>query len=393
MSLIDGLRKIIPIHSLIKTNYEHLFSIDSLDCFYAYIACLQDSFGFQNNRNMSPITASFVIVSFPLMYFVFSTNFVKEQSSRGKSVCLPLFIWALLDKYFIRVNRQNVGNSPGLIGEIHCTMSDSICFHGFCQHLFTDEFLCKLLFGTPFQSLVKTRVDKDGNKVYHVDSSLKDAINARLLSFKGIPFYSLEFLEAVDSFFSAINGCFYRSIPMVTRMPRRSDTDEAGMHCFRNAGMAGCFIFHKSLEQMFRNQIFENSFIILAKLFNFTYFISLKGNFSEISPCTEGLEKNELIIDLDIITYNDIFRTLFSVSLKIIEAERAQGNEKVGLSKVLDISFGGVRHYTTVSSASIRKWRANATGESVYFARPIPCRLIRIYDFGGGNVVVTENPS
>lgn len=386
----SSLRRVIPFYSLIKLRFDHIVGKIGASIFNIYVKVCSSIFSPFTTKNDKPINAAKILVSFPLFWFSLSTNMVNKMFSYNVDVTMPVYIWALLDKYFIRVERENFGNGPGLYGSI-ISYDGTDTFYSFVKQLFTDEFLYLSLTGTDFEDLVTMRIDEYGNKIYYVNKPFRNALDSRLQPFNCEP-YSEQFLVAVSSFYSDFSSKFYNKVVVVTRQPSRRINIEAGLHCFKNHNDEHCYVFHKSVDPKFDNSFFFNSFVILCILFRCEYFTASDSYMSDARKYGDGIPgNNEMYIDLTSIKFEDVFKTLLSMSI-LTHIGQGENRRPVNTSNALEVPFGGQRQFSTIANPMLRNSDVNrrVSVGTVYYSVDVYSFGYSRVDFGNGRVVIVN---
>lgn len=382
----SNLRRVTPFYSLIRLSFSHIVGTLGKKMFNIYTLVFTSVHQPSTNRNDLPINAAKILISFPLFWFTLSTNMVNKINSFNMDVSLPIYTWGLLDKFFVRVERENFGNEPGLHGSI-ISYEGIESFYEYINKLFTDEFLFECLTGTEFERLVTRHVDEQTNEYrYSVNIDFRNALSSRLRRFD-CPVYSEQFLLEVSSFYSNFSSKFYNKMIIITKQPRDRTAFEAGLHVVRNHKFDDCFVYHKSVDGKFDNQFFFNSFVILSKLFNMTYFYLIENSDGSTSVSFYGngeTGNNEMYIDLSTIKLEDCLRTLFSAGIRT-QQRNEDKRTSVAPQNSLALPFGGVRQYSTIAKSNVRSLTAAEVvpDGSIFYKIPI-------HSFGYSRVLMPD---
>jgi hypothetical protein len=178
----SNLRRVTPFYSLIELCFDHIDGKVKSTIFNIYIKVCSSVHGPMTNRNDLPNNAAKLLISLPLLWCTLSTQMVNAMFSHCVEVTLPVYTWGLLDRYFIRVERENFGNGPGLYGNI-ISYNKDITFCSYAKQLFTDEFLYNCLVGTDFNRLVTMNTDESGVVSYTVDTDFRNSLDSMLKAF------------------------------------------------------------------------------------------------------------------------------------------------------------------------------------------------------------------
>jgi hypothetical protein len=385
---ISNLRRVTPFYSLVELCFDRIadnIKCNILNSYIKVICSINNPF---TTANDLPLNAAKILISFPLFWFTLSTQMVNAMFSHSVEVCLPVCSWGLIDRYFIRVERENFGNGPGLYGNL-ISYNGTSTFEGYVKQLFTKEFLYNSLAGTDFERLVAKHVSESGSVSYHVDPNLTKALDSRLLTFDN-KVYSLEFLLAVSSFYGDFSSKFKVKVVTATKLPDRRINIEAGLHCIRNHDIEDCYIYHKSVDPKFHNQFFFNSFVILAKIFKMTYYAADNSSLNNIRPYGDGIPgNNELFIDLSSVRIEDVFKTLLSASVRTV-AQNDGKHQSITPLKSLEVPFGGIRQFSSFANPSLRNLDGNrhVPVGSIYYTNPVISFGYSKVDFGDGRVLM-----
>jgi hypothetical protein len=315
----DTYKRVNAFYSQIKLRFDHIVGDFGATIFNYYIIAYENTFNPSNNRNDSPINAAKILISFPLFYATLSSYFVRAVFKQNLEITLPAFTWGLLDKYFIKVKRENFGNKPGLEGEI-ISLNNKTTFKAFVDGIFSDEFLLKALEGTNFSHLVHRRekYNENGNISSYeiiVSQELRHNLNTRLRPFD-CPLYSYDFMVAVSTFYSDVNSRFTTKCSMVTKQPDRRVNSEVGLHYFRNHSDNKQFIYHQSNDPKLDNEFHFNTICIIFYVFS-PIFGSASSDFKHVTKYGDLLAgNNEITIDLTSLKFVDVFTTLLSMGVR-----------------------------------------------------------------------------
>jgi hypothetical protein len=390
---ISGLRRVTPFTSLIKLKFDHIVGKVGQKVINTYILANSSIYGPSTNKNDLPINAARLLISYPLLWVILSTDMVHKLNSYNIDVCLPIYTWGLLDKYFIRVERENFDKEPGLHGSINSYINEC-SFKEFCESLFTDEFIFGCLTGTEFERLVTAHVDSNSRKyIYSVDNDFRAALASRLKRFDS-SVYSEDFMLEVSAFYSSFSSKFRHKVLTVTKSPARRFNYEAGLHVVRNHKLDDCYIYHRSVDGKFDNMFFFNSFVVLSKLFRMEYH-SVKyddNNMPIITPYGNFEPgNNEIYIDLSSIQDFDVFVTLLSAGIRT-NRDNAGNSEPTTPQNSLALNFTGLRQFSSVANPSDRSLDVRRTVPigSIYYRSPVISYGYSRVTLPDGNVILVN---
>jgi hypothetical protein len=384
----SNLRRVTPFYSLIELCFDYIDSKVKHTIFNIYIKVCSSVHGPMTNRNDLPNNAAKLLISLPLLWCTLSTQMVNAMFSHCVEVTLPVYTWGLLDRYFIRVERENFGSGPGLYGNI-ISYNKDITFCSYANQLFTEEFLYNCLVGTDFNRLVTMSTSENGEISYTVDTDFRNSLDSMLKAFTH-KVYSYEFLLAVSSFYSNYSSKFYTKLVTISKLPDRRINIEAGIHCLRNHETPECYIFHKSVDPKFDNQFFFNSFVILAKAFGLQYYAATNVLLNDIRQYGDGVPgNNELHIDITSVKLEDVFKTLLSAGVRTT-VEFDGKREPITPLRSLEVPFGGIRQFSSVANSRMRNLGSNShvpVGSIYYYSPVISLGYSRV-DFGDGRIIL-----
>lgn len=378
-------KRVSPFISLIQLSDSHFFGDSGSKTLNTYVRTFSSFLSPFTTRNDLPSNAAKILLSYPLLWVVLSTNMVQAIFAFGIEVTLPIFVWGLLDKFFIVVKRENFGNGPGLFGSID-SAPKSLNFKEYISGLFTPEYIYNSLKGTDFERLVR-KEGAGSSSNFIIDDDLITAVHSRLEPFN-CPVYSFEFLSAVSKFYLDLSSKCKIKIINVTKAPRLRESYEAGLHIMRNHSFDKCFIYHSSIDSRFDNDFFFNSFAILASVFEMRYkVVKVNNDGTEfITDYGDGFPgNNDLYIDLTSLQIDDVFKTIFSCS---INSKVKFGNElkTVDTSNVLATNFGGQRHYSSHANLSNKKDVDSDVLQGKYYYQYSLLAPYAKVVFGSGNI-------
>lgn len=310
--------------STVSIDYWNL--IGNQFIFKAYLHAIFTIYRPITTKSMLNPCAASIILMFPLCFIVISTEFVERVRILSKGITLPIYIWRLVDKFCIRVVRPISGSKPGLDGVIYLANVDRHNFVGKLKEILSPEFIYVITRGTIFQDVAyifnhKARIDPHSGLVireayteYRFTIGFQEALNSMLTDFNH-SLYSREFIDSLDLFFTRINAIFYSGygITLVTKDIAYLETPYFGVHKLRNSVSEFCFVMSSSAKDSFVSNESQNLLLCFLYLFNPKFILSSKSNMPfSASTCTV---LGDIILDLDTLNYQQMFTSLFSLSV------------------------------------------------------------------------------
>lgn len=272
-------------------------------------------------------TAVKIIIMLPLLLVTFSTQFLESLRSHSKSITLPAYNWRLIERHCRRVVRPVSGTSPGLDGSVVIT---DLVENGFGERLlalYDPEFLYKITLGTPLNNIVIHKVllsdDSSDDESFEeqkfiVSKSFEDTLTYEL-SFFNSEIYGLRFFEALNTFYCTLNSSFYADgqILLLQQFVDHSETTLYGVHKLRNCYNRNHYFIQSNYKESFSSAESQNSLLCFLYLLTPRYTTVLNGN----SVIVGNYQKysGDLILDLDMLDYQQMFRSLFSLTVHVFD--------------------------------------------------------------------------